>query len=82
MPPIELEAERLQLTGPEQHLYAAAAALLARTYQDRLALHEPITKNQFAMLYLAYAVGVSDAAFLDHLGDVIATEQQRRRNAH
>lgn len=80
--PVELESGRLQLTDDEIHLYATAAILLADVQREPCMLHEPMTPEQFAKLYLAHCVVVNDSEFLDEITTVAEAELALRKRPH
>jgi hypothetical protein len=80
--PIELESGGLQLTEEEIALYQPAAALVARSIGERIALHLPMTRSQFAVLFFAHAVVIGDEELMLDITAVIEAEIERRRRPH
>ena len=82
MPPVELESGRLQLTDDEIALYTPAAALVAKARHEHISLREPITLEQFVMLYLAHGIVTDDEEFMEEVMAVIESEMAKRKRSH
>lgn len=80
--PIELESGNLQLTDDEIVLYLPAAAHVAKVLKERISLHNPITRTQFTMLYMAHGVVTGDEELMDSIIAVIESEIGKRKRPH
>ncbi len=80
--PIELESGNLQLTDEEITLYLPAVARASKALKERISLHEPMTRLQFAMLFMAHSVLIGDDELIDTIAAVCESEIARRKRSH
>jgi hypothetical protein len=77
--PIELESGTLQLSADEIVLYVPAAALAARVFNERIALHLPMTHSQFTTLYMTYSVVSGNRELMNDINTVVDNEIAKRK---
>ena len=80
--PIELESGNVQLTEEEITLYRPAAALIARAFGENVAMHLPMTRSEFAILYFAHAVVTDDHQLMLEIVAIFEGEIEQRKRPH
>jgi hypothetical protein len=80
--PIELGSGNVKLTDDEITLYTPAAALITRAFGEQVAMHLPMTRSQFAILYFAHAVVTDDHQLMLEIVAIFEGEIEQRKRPH
>lgn len=80
--PIELESGTIQLTADEIALYIPAAALAAAVFNERIALHLPITHSQLITLYMTHSVVSGNRQLMHDINTEVNKEIAKRKCAN